>query len=290
RIFLGGAQGYVISEGTQHNPKPGFGNIAVTGNLKKMSLDYIRGVTIPKYGTSLFVGIGIPIPILSEENAKSVAVSNADIKTNVLDYGVPRLQRPVLKETSYEELLSGEVEINGFKVKTSPLSSLKIASRITKTLKKWIEAKEFYLTEPAEHLPSDTVFKPMKVKSKTPPVSEVMSTPVITIGMDGTLTEVSNLLVENSIDQVPVVDGEGRLAGIITSWDITKATAEGKKDLRDIMTTGVVYSKPNESLEEVSRKLEKYSINATPVVDESKKVIGIITLTDINKIYRRMTQ
>jgi len=288
RIFLGGTQGYVASEGTQHNPKSGFGNLAVTGNLKRMSLEYIRGAVIPKYGTSLFVGIGIPIPILNEEIAKATAVRNSGLKTGIFDYGVPRLQRPLIREVTYEELMSGEVEVKGVKVKTAPLSSQTISVKITKALKKWIEAKEFYLTEPADRLPQESVFKPMKMKSKTPPVSEVMSRPVITIGSKGNLAEVSNLLVEHSIDQVPVVDDEERLLGIITSWDITKATAEGKFDIESIMTTNVIHSKPNESLEEVSRKLEKYSINATPVIDEQGKVVGIITLTDINKVYRRM--
>jgi len=113
RIFLGGAQGYVAGEGTQHNPKTGFGNLSVKGNLKKMSDNYLKGGTVPGYGTSLFVGIGIPIPILDEDMAKRTAVRNRDIHVRILDYGVQRRDRPAIKEVTYEELFSGRVEIDG---------------------------------------------------------------------------------------------------------------------------------------------------------------------------------
>ena len=46
RIFLCGAQGYIVSEGTQHSPKTGFGNITVTGNLKAVSYTHLTLPTI----------------------------------------------------------------------------------------------------------------------------------------------------------------------------------------------------------------------------------------------------
>jgi len=77
RIFLGGAEGYVTWEGTQHNPnrprgKNGVpalpaGTLTVTGDLKKMSSNFLRGAFYTGYGSTLFVGIGVPIPILDEE-------------------------------------------------------------------------------------------------------------------------------------------------------------------------------------------------------------------------------
>jgi len=55
RIFLGGTQGYVIGEGTQHEPEDGFGTLMVRGNAKKMSPEFLRGAAFKNYGTTLYV-------------------------------------------------------------------------------------------------------------------------------------------------------------------------------------------------------------------------------------------
>ena len=67
RIFLGGGVGYVIGEGTQHDPSNNFGTLMVKGDLKQMTEEYLKGASFTKYGTSLYVGIGIPIPILNRD-------------------------------------------------------------------------------------------------------------------------------------------------------------------------------------------------------------------------------
>ncbi len=78
RIFLGGGIGYVAWQGTQHSPsalrgengvpKRGAGTLAVIGDLKQMKPEWLRGVSFLGYGCTMTVGIGVPIPILSEEN------------------------------------------------------------------------------------------------------------------------------------------------------------------------------------------------------------------------------
>jgi len=147
RIFLCGAQGIVVGEGTQHSPRTGSSTIATKGNLKEMSTEFLSGATIPGYGVSLFVGIGIPIPILNERIAETTAIRNEDIKTKILDYGTPKREKPVIKEVNYKELFSGEVYIDGKKVRTSPLSSLKVSFEIMDRLKEWIREGDFFLTE-----------------------------------------------------------------------------------------------------------------------------------------------
>jgi len=281
RIFLCGAKGYVLGEGTQHSPKTGFGTISVKGNLHEMLPEFISGATILNYGTSLFIGVGIPIPVLNERIAKSTAVRNRDIKVKILDYGVPRRERPALKEVSYEELFSGKVGINGKKVRTSPLSSLKISYKIMEELKRWIEEKEFFLSEPIENLPRDSEFRPMKLKEETKFVGDIMTKKVITAHQKDSLKKVSEILVKNGIDQIPIVDSDNKLVGIVTTWDITKALAKGEKKLSEIMTRNVITSRKDEPIDVVARRLDKNSIGSTPVVDENNKVIGIITMADI---------
>ncbi|MHA1718032.1 MAG: homocysteine biosynthesis protein, partial [Promethearchaeota archaeon] len=134
KIFLGGAEGLIIGEGTQHSPGNGYANLMVKGNLKKMSSEYIAGASIKGYGNSCFIGIGIPIPIINEEIARNCAIRDEKIITNVVDYSTGELNRPVLRQTNYAELKSGEIELNGKKVKTTPTSSLHKARIIANEL------------------------------------------------------------------------------------------------------------------------------------------------------------
>jgi uncharacterized protein (DUF39 family) len=166
RILLGGAKGYVIGEGTQHDPRNQMGTLMVKGNCMEMDARFVRGAAVTRYGTSIYVGLGIPIPVLNLKVAKNIAVmTDENVTVKVLDYGIPRRSRPVLREVSYKELKSGRMEILGKTVKVSPLSSLKGAVEIAEILKKWIEDGKFYLSKPVENLPRDSVFKPMKEKA-----------------------------------------------------------------------------------------------------------------------------
>ncbi|MFH1788989.1 MAG: homocysteine biosynthesis protein [Candidatus Altiarchaeota archaeon] len=287
KIFLCGGQGFIVSEGTQHSPTTGFGTIAVSGELREMDTRFLRAATMPDYGTTLYVGIGVPIPILDEKLAKATAVTNADIKTSILDYSVPRLSRPKISEVTYEELFSGTVELDGASVKTAAMSSLKVTNDILSELASWIEDKKFYLTEPVKRLARDTVFKPMKLSGKIVRVGDVMTKKLQTASQEDSVEHVSNIMIAKNINQVPIVGRGGKLVGIVTSWDITKATAEKKRKLADFMTKKVITSTRDESLDVAARKLEKHGINSTPVIDEKGKLIGIITLSDITRAYRQ---
>jgi uncharacterized protein (DUF39 family) len=164
RIFLGGGVGYVIGEGTQHFPQQQFATIMVRGDLKQMTPKYLRGATFHKYGTTLYVGLGIPIPIINERVAESAALPDDQITTNILDYGVPSRARPVIRKVSYEELKSGRVTINDDEVRTSPLSSFKHAKEIAQTLKSWIGEKRFFLTRSVELIPNHRDFRPLEIR------------------------------------------------------------------------------------------------------------------------------
>jgi uncharacterized protein (DUF39 family) len=167
RIFLGGAQGYVAWQGTQHNPnvtrgkngvpKEGAGTIATIGNLKEMSPGWLVGASMLGYGVSLYVGIGIPIPVLNEEMAKYTSVKNEDIYAQVYDYSMNYPKGGILKslgEVNYKELFSGEITVNGNKILTASLSSYYKAREIANILKEWIEQGDFFLGEPQQRLPS----------------------------------------------------------------------------------------------------------------------------------------
>lgn len=162
RIFLGGGVGYIIGEGTQHDPKNGFGTLMVKGNLKQMHPEYLKGATFQGYGTTLYVGIGIPIPIIDKEIVNNVSIKDEEIFTKIFDYGVPSRNKPVLREVSYAELKSGSVELASKNVRSACTSSLEIARKIMGELKKWMLEGKFRLSEPVERLPRDVEYHPMK--------------------------------------------------------------------------------------------------------------------------------
>ena len=164
RIFLGGAQGYVIWHGSQHKPdilrspngvpcSPA-GTLMVMGDLKQMKPRWLIGVSMQGYGCSLSLGLGIPIPILNEELAAQTGVADEDIVTQVKDYSFTRTEP--LAEVNYAQLRAGAIRINGKDVPTVPLSSYVRAKEIAELLKSWILAGEFLLGEPQHPIPTST--------------------------------------------------------------------------------------------------------------------------------------
>ncbi len=177
KIFLGGGVGFVAWHGTQHNPnvprsdkgvpKRGAGTLSVIGDLKQMSPRWLVGTSMLGYGCTLTVGIGVPIPVLSEEILQYTAVSDDDILAPLVDYSeaYPQMKPDILGEVSYAQLKSGQIVIRGKKVPTASLSSYPRAVEIATTLKGWITSGKFLLTEPVAPLPgveSGITFKALK--------------------------------------------------------------------------------------------------------------------------------
>ena len=160
RIFLGGAQGYVTWTGTQHKteverglngvPVTPAGTLAVIGDLKEMSPEWLVGQSIRGYGISLSIGLGIPIPILNEEILKFTSVSDKDLFTQIVDYGhdYPQAISKSYGQVSYAELKSGKIMVSGKTVPTVPLSSMVKARKVADILKSDIQNGRFYLGEP----------------------------------------------------------------------------------------------------------------------------------------------
>ncbi len=284
RIFLCGAKGYIIGEGTQHAPP--FGTLMVKGNLKEMKPEFMKAIVMPGYGVTMMLGIGIPIPIIDEEMAKATAVKDDEIFTEIIDFGVPKRDRPVVRRVSYAELKSGRVEINGEEVRVSPLSSYYMARRVMEELKRMIERGEFFLTMPVERIPKSGVLKPMRQR-EVKLVKSVM-TKAVTISPDTSIVEASRIIIEKNVNHLPVVDDRGVLVGIVTSWDIAKAVATGRiGKVSEVMTRRVITAMPDEPIESAARKMEKFNISALPVVDSRKRVLGMVTSEDLSRLLAR---
>ena len=173
RIFLCGADGYVAWNGTQHNPQVqrihgkeiySGATLSVTGNLKEMNTRYLRAANLPGYGVSIFVGVGVPIPILSTDILKDVSIKDEEIYTKVIDYSSPKIDKPVLGVVNYRDLRNGEIEISGNTVPSSPISSYARAREICEELKNKIDHGSFKLQEPIQKLPKKANFNNIKVR------------------------------------------------------------------------------------------------------------------------------
>jgi uncharacterized protein (DUF39 family) len=175
-IFLGGGTGYVIWQGTQHSPavgrtgkglpKGGAATLAVIGDLRQMTPRFLRGASVRGYGASLFVGLGLPIPVLDEEIAAQTGVTDADILAPIVDYSraYPNREPEVIGHVSYAQLKTGTMDLNGKPVPTTPLSSYPKAVEVATRLKAWIQAGKFALTAAVAPLPgaeSGMAMRPM---------------------------------------------------------------------------------------------------------------------------------
>jgi uncharacterized protein (DUF39 family) len=178
RCFVAGAPGYVAWQGTQHNPNQNrddngvptapAGTLAVVADLKQASTEFFGGATYSRYGVSAFVGIGVAIPVLDEDLAATLALTDGDLTATAFDYGVASRSRPAVGKFTYEQLRSGSIEIEGKTVPTGPLSSLPKARRIAGVLKEWVSEAKWTLAPPLEPIPQpgEQGFKPLDVREK----------------------------------------------------------------------------------------------------------------------------
>ena len=125
------------------------------------------GTSFLGYGSTMTVGIGVPIPILSEEILKYTLVTDSDIYAPIIDYSeaYPQRKPDVLGEVNYAELKTGKIMVQSKEVPTASLSSYPKAVEIANILKGWLKSGSFLLTEMVAPLPgaeSGIVFKPLQ--------------------------------------------------------------------------------------------------------------------------------
>jgi len=178
RVWLAGAHGHVYAEGTQHAgncartpdgvPKGGAGTLALTGDMKQMRPEFVRGVSFRGYGVSLGLGVGIPIPILNQDILKRTCVRDRDIQAPVVDYSAdyPQNTGKIICHVNYEQLRSGEIEVEGKKVAVGSLSSYHKALEIAHLLADEVRRGDFQVAQPVAPLPRDTGMKPLVAREK----------------------------------------------------------------------------------------------------------------------------
>ncbi|MDV2993273.1 MAG: hypothetical protein N4J56_002927 [Chroococcidiopsis sp. SAG 2025] len=170
RIFLGGGVGYIAWEGTQHfplqkrlpnqTPIGPAATLALIGDAKQMNPQWVRGCYFKSYGPSLMLGVGVPLPVLTETVVANCAVQDRDLVAPIVDFSIPRRVRPTFGLVSYAQLKSGRMAIDGKSVRVAPLASIALSRQVARELKQWIEAGTFTLTEPVAPIPKERSFLP----------------------------------------------------------------------------------------------------------------------------------
>ncbi|TXK44928.1 IMP dehydrogenase [Pontibacter qinzhouensis] len=133
------------------------------------------------------------------------------------------------------------------------------------------------------------IHKNMSIKKQAAQVRKVkrsesgMILDPITLEQTATLGDAVRIMNENKIGGIPIVDAEGRLTGIITNRDL-----RFEKDLTQpvaaIMTSeNLVTAEKGTDLAKAEDILQQYKIEKLPVVDDSGKLVGLITYKDILK-------
>jgi CBS domain-containing protein len=188
---------------------------------------------------------------------------------------------------NYAELKSGQVELNGEQVKTSSLSSYRRAKEVALTLKGWVEQGKMTLALPTRPIDPKKAVRPMRETSRSPRVQDIMDRNVVSIIESEAIQVAATKLLKGETNHLVVVDREGCLAGVVTTYDVSKAIVHPKKAqvVRDIMTRKVITATPDEAVDIAAQKLERYNISALPVIDAANRVQGMLTAIDLGKLF-----
>jgi CBS domain-containing protein len=101
------------------------------------------------------------------------------------------------------------------------------------------------------------------------------------------IAQIATKMKELDVGALPVGEND-RLIGMVTDRDITcRGVANGhdiaKLTARDVMTKGIFYCRDSEELEDALRIMESRKIRRLPVIDEKKRMVGMLSLGDISQ-------
>jgi IMP dehydrogenase len=102
---------------------------------------------------------------------------------------------------------------------------------------------------------------------------------VVTINPWQKVSEAFDLMVKKSISGLPVVEGDDKLVGILTRRDVN--FADKTEEVSQVMTSDVKVAAADVTIEEAKRIMHHYRVEKLPVVDNNKKLLGLITIKDV---------
>lgn len=119
-------------------------------------------------------------------------------------------------------------------------------------------------------------------------VKEVMHRGVTWVEPDTSIRHIAQMMRDGDIGSVPVGEND-RLVGFVTDRDIIcRGIADGADcnalTAHDVMSKPIIYCRADDELEQALRIMEKNKIRRLPVIDENKRLAGMLALGDISEI------
>ena len=118
------------------------------------------------------------------------------------------------------------------------------------------------------------------------PVGRLMSTDLVTVGVDATAAEAATRMLETGVNSVLVVDEAGRLEGVLTGTDFLTLVRENDPEDRTpvgtCMTTDVVTASRTDSVAALTA-LTEGQYTHVPVTDDERVVVGMLSTTDLTR-------
>ena len=116
--------------------------------------------------------------------------------------------------------------------------------------------------------------------------ADIMTPDPVCCTLDTPLGNVASLMVQHNCGELPVLDTEGQLIGVVTDRDIVcRVLATGRNPLdhtvQDCISQPVIAVSPDTTLAEVMNTMERHQIRRVPVVDDREHCLGIIALADL---------
>ena len=123
-------------------------------------------------------------------------------------------------------------------------------------------------------------------------IREIMSQPAVTCPVDTTADVPAHLMWERDCGVIPLVDHDGRLAGIVTDRDLCMAALTQDKPLREIqvssaMARGVASCSPEDTVESAEAVMRANQVRRVPVVDEEGLPVGVLSMNDLARLAAR---
>ena len=122
------------------------------------------------------------------------------------------------------------------------------------------------------------------------PVKEIMTREIITLSNKSSIGETIETMLSHQLGAIPLVDGDEKLAGIVTERDIALSLAgiAGNETVQDYMSTKVFNTTPGTPLEGACKIMVRNGLRRIPIVGgeadiskAAKKLLGILTSTDV---------
>jgi len=117
-----------------------------------------------------------------------------------------------------------------------------------------------------------------------PIVEHLMSTDLVTIAPGAPAADAASRMLETGVSSLLVVDGDGRLAGLITATDfvslVRRNDPEDETPVEAFMTTDVVTVSPDDSVEELAAPTDR-GYTHLPVVNADSQLVGVVSATDL---------